>query len=155
MKQTLLFLLLLFVFSCSNDDDILELDEGIIFGEVYGLCSGDCRNLFLLTENNLYEDLNKETDYGNWENTSFKKQPLTNEKYELAKILLSIPNGLFELENTFEDQQIYSDIDYYIHIKRGNEIQTLIFDKPHEKADNESKLYLEKLMEVYNKLTLE
>lgn len=152
MKKILILILILINFNCSSSDDSIELNEGIIFGEVYGLCGGDCRNLFLLTDSSLYQDLNKDTHYGSWENTSFKKQPLSSETFETAKTLLSIPDNLFELENTFEDQQLYSDIDYYIHIKKEGKTHTLIFDKPHDKAGPDSKLYLEKLIDIYSKL---
>jgi hypothetical protein len=172
MKRTsiiTLFLILFFNFnSCSNeqlelkkmssdDAEILddsEIEDKIIFGEVYGSCGGDCRNLFLLTEKNIYEDSNTDAydEINNWANTTFKKQPLSNEKFELTKILLAIPESLFELENTFSEQQIVADFDFFISIKRGNKTQLLIFDRPHGKADNESKLYLEKLIEISKEL---
>ncbi|WP_162623265.1 hypothetical protein [Confluentibacter sediminis] len=149
--STLIFLSILML-NCSSSDT-LETKNEIIFGEISGLCGGDCRNLFLLTNTNIYEDSNTDTfgefiELSDWENTTFEKKPLPNEKFELAKVLLEIPEGLFKLENTVLDQQIYADVDFFIHIKKGNKTQTLVFDKPHDKADNTSKLYLEKLIEI-------
>ncbi|MEP1487209.1 MAG: hypothetical protein ABJL44_05520 [Algibacter sp.] len=156
MKKTFILIVLAINFGCNSDDDnnnFKQIEEGIIFGEISGQCAGDCRNLFLLTDEGLFEDSNTDTfgeliELSDWENTTFKKEPLANEKFEIAKTLLTIPDSIIKLENTFLDQQIYADADFFIHIKKDNKIQTLVFDKPHEKADNDSKLYLETLMDI-------
>lgn len=160
MKKIFIFIVLTINFGCNSYDDnnnFKQIEEGVIFGEIFGLCGGDCRNLFLLTDEGLYEDSNTDTfgeliELSDWENTTFKNQLLSDKKFELAKTLLSTPDNLFELENTILDQQIYADTNFFIHVKRGNKIKTLVFDKPHEKADNESKLYLETLMDISQQL---
>lgn len=60
------------------------------------MCAGDCRTLYLLTEKGLYEDTNTDTGFGDWNDTTFKTQPLSSEKFQLAKQLLQLPNDLLE-----------------------------------------------------------
>lgn len=151
-KLGLIILLASIILSC-NTEGIQEPEsvESIIFGEIYGQCAGDCRNLYLLTDDGVYEDSNSDTDFGNWENTTFKNQSLSTEKFELAKSLLQVPNGLLESNNEISEQ-IIADIDYFIQIKTNKTSKIWKFDKLKETTDSEIKQYIEKLIDINNQL---
>ena len=159
MKKIGLFiLLLLIVISCNSDDnDDLILAEEVIFGEIYGQCFGDCRALFLLTEQGVYEDANSDVDFGDlieisdWENTTFKSQALSMEKFELAKKLIQIPNSLLESNDEISGQ-IWADFDYFIQIKTNSTSKTWVFDKIKETTDFNIKQYMEKMIEINDQL---
>ncbi len=68
-KLGLIILLATIILSCTTEDiEKSESIERIVFGEIYGQCGGDCRHLYLLTDEGIYEDSNSDTDFGNWEN---------------------------------------------------------------------------------------
>ncbi|WP_373055553.1 hypothetical protein [Zunongwangia sp. H14] len=63
MKKLVLILVFPVFISCNKDDDNIksESTDAVIFGEVYGMCGGDCRNLFLLNDEGLYKDADSDT----------------------------------------------------------------------------------------------
>jgi hypothetical protein len=157
-KSGLIILLVTIILSCNSDDNQEpEVIEKVIFGEIYGQCAGDCRNLYLLTEQGIYEDSNSDTDFGDfidnsdWENTTFENQPLSMEKFELAKQLLQFPNILLE-SNDEITEQVLADFDYFIEIKTNKTSKTWVFDKIKETADIEIKQYMEDIVDVNNQL---
>ncbi|MGB4847197.1 MAG: hypothetical protein WBP41_04725 [Saprospiraceae bacterium] len=85
----------------------------IVFGSVYGECTGDCRDLFMITETNLYTDADQNVDL---KNTLFGTDPLPKSKFETAKSLLNAPDNL--KNNSFQPADlidIIADFDYYIY----------------------------------------
>ena len=158
-KLGLTILLSTIILNCSSDDNQkLESNAEIIFGEIYGQCAGDCRQLYLLTEQEIYTDSNKDTDFGDlieisdWENTTFENQPLSTEKFELAKQLLLIPDNLFDLNGEITEQ-IIADVDYFISIKSNGISKTFIFDEIKETTDFVIKQYFEDMIEINNQLS--
>ena len=157
-KIGLLILLLLMVISCTSDEnDDLILAEEIIFGEIYGQCLGDCRNLFLLTEQGIYEDSNSDIDFGDlieisdWENTTFNSQPLAKDKFELAQKLIEFPDNLLQSNNEITEQ-IWADFDYFIQIKTNTTSKTWVFDRIKETTDSKIKQYMEKMIAINDQL---
>ncbi|MBT8259417.1 MAG: hypothetical protein KJO49_13140 [Bacteroidia bacterium] len=154
--ETVVFLVTILL-GCSPDNND-EFADQIIFGRIAGQCVGDCRELFLLTEQGLYSDSNTDTDFGDlidvadWENTTFESNSLSNEKFELAQHLLQIPEILFESDDEFTEQ-IWADIDYFIQIKSNGNSKSFIFDKIAETADLEIIQYMEDMIDVYDLLS--
>lgn len=147
-------LLVLFViaFSCSEDDELkFESANSILFGAIYGECAGDCRNLYLLTEQALYIDSNTDTIFGNWEHTSFKNVALPTAKFELAKTVLDIPEGLLKSTATIEENLI-ADFDYFVRIELNGKSKTWTFDEISETTDSVIKDYFKNLILIYRQL---
>lgn len=151
MKKTgFIILLSTILLSCSSNQES-ESIEKIVFGEIYGHCAGDCRNLYLLTEQGIYADSNSDTEFGDWENTTFENQPLSMERFELARQLLQVPHRLLE-SNDEITEQVISDIDYYIEIKTNETSKILVFDKIKENTDLEIKQYIGDIIDVIHQL---
>lgn len=75
---------------------------------------GDCRDLYLLTDNKLYQDSNNPAG----QQVTFNRQPRSSQMYEIADTLLNLPASL--ISNSLEKDvliQSIADIDYHI---RGN-----------------------------------
>ena len=153
MKNLILTIILsTIILSCSNgEEQNLQSDKTIIFGEVYGNCAGDCRNLYLLTEQEIYKDSNNDTEFGNWDNTSFENQALPMNNFELAKSLLIIPTELLEFEDEIGNQTL-ADFDYFIQLRVNGKSRTWLFDEVKESINSEIKMYLENLIQINNLL---
>jgi hypothetical protein len=99
MKKTIyLFLLSLFIFSCSSDDDKLIGDlDYLIFGHFYGECFGEtCIETFKLENEKLFEDSND-----NYASGPYNFEVLENDKFELVKDLIdSLPSELLSNSET-------------------------------------------------------
>lgn len=150
----ILTLLIPVVLSCSSDNnqgERFQSNNEIIFGEIYGECAGDCRNLYLLTRQGVYEDTNNSVDFGNWENTAFYNTPLSKEKFDLAKSLLEIPVKLVISTNDISRQTI-ADFDYLISIKTQDETKIWVFDELKKNTDSEIKQYIESFIKINNQL---
>ncbi|MFZ1679026.1 MAG: hypothetical protein WAT91_17215 [Saprospiraceae bacterium] len=99
----------------------------IVFGSVYGECTGDCRDLFMITETNLYSDADQNVDL---KNTLFEIDPLPSSKFEAAKSLLNAPDNL--KNNSFHSDDlidIIADFDYYIYGQVDGNIFEISFDE--------------------------
>ncbi|AXP80218.1 hypothetical protein CJ739_1127 [Mariniflexile rhizosphaerae] len=84
-KAISIFLLSLFVYGCSSNDEI-QLTKGdyLIFGHFYGYCIGEsCVEIFKLTNEKLYEDSND-----NYANEPFNFEVLDTTKFEAVKDLI-------------------------------------------------------------------
>lgn len=151
-KLGLIILLSTIILSCSSDDNQeSESIVEIVFGEVYGQCAGDCRSLYLLTEQEIYKDSNNDTEFGNWENTTFENQALPIINFELANSLLNIPNGLLEYEGEIGIQTL-ADFDYFIQIKVNDKSKTWLFDEAKENINSEFEQYIDNLIQINNSL---
>ncbi len=151
-KIGLIIMLATIAWGCSSDDKQEPESNEVIFGEIYGQCAGDCRQLYLLTEQGIFTDSNNDTEFSDWENTTFENQPLSIEKFELAKKLLQIPNNLLELNDEITEQ-ILADFDYFIQLKSNGISRTFIFDEIKETTDFDIKQYFEDVIDINNQLS--
>lgn len=153
MKNLITILILsIIALSCSNDDEMrFESAETIIFGAIYGECGGDCRNLYLLTKQGIYNDSDTDTEFGNWENTNFEIEGLPLNKFELAKPLLEIPIGLLDNEEQI-GVDILADFDYFVHIELNGKSKTWIFDEISENAESDIKDYFRHMIQINSEL---
>jgi hypothetical protein len=95
-------LLLIFIISCKKEKTVtpLNLNNGdyFIFGTYAGECTGDCARFFVLKDNNIYADDNVNYFYN--DSLQFNAAPLTTEKYNLSKSLLTdFPTYLLQHKN--------------------------------------------------------
>ncbi len=150
MKNLVLVVISFIFFSCSKDDG---LSKKIIFGAIYGECAGDCRNLYLLTEQGIYSDTNSDTttEYGNWENTTFGNRGLSQNKFELAKPLLEIPTGLLDKEDEIV-VDLVADFDYFIYIELNGKSKTWVFDEINENTEPYIKDYFNTMIQINREL---
>ncbi|AXT61909.1 hypothetical protein D1816_16620 [Aquimarina sp. AD10] len=150
---SLLILVIVLIYSCNRADDSQDIipTDSIIFGEIYGACVGDCRNLYLLTAQGVYGDANSNTIYGDWENTTFQNQSLAMDQFDLAKPLLQIPDILLSYE--FEiGSQIISDFDYFINLRINGTSKTFVFDELKEAIPLEIKNYINNFIAINSQL---
>ena len=158
MKKFLFsFVLVLSILSCSTDDRTLTADaqkvDKVIFGGIYGMCGGDCRDLYMINENGLYKDADSEADeYGEWSNTTFNEK-LNSEMFNNTSDLLDIPSEILEEGLTKEDLvQSWADLDYYIYVEKDGKSEEFILDHIHKNASPAAKAYFKKFLESYKEL---
>ncbi|MFD0861369.1 hypothetical protein ACFQ1M_04055 [Sungkyunkwania multivorans] len=153
-KLATIVLISVTILGCSSDESSSEqfIVDGIIFGEIYGFCAGDCIELYLLDDENIYKDADGNTQYGNWEDTAFERTPLSVDAFTLAQSLLEIPAALLTTDEPVGNQTI-ADFDYYLHINRDGVIKTFIFDEPMDGVSTSVKEYLEELINVSDQLS--
>lgn len=149
-----LLVLSVFLIGCSkNDDDQISMvtADSVIFGKVYGNCAGDCRTLFLITETELFEDTDEDEvtteNYGNWQDTTFKTEPLSNANFNLAKSLVEVPESIFSFEGDINTQTLI-DVDNYIRIEANGQIRSYNFDDVRAELPEEIRDYLKMVKRV-------
>jgi hypothetical protein len=152
------FVAALFLNSCENKSDQIEpnaffidkSEDFLVFGHVYGSCTGDCRDLYLLVDNELYADSNDDVP---WRNTSFNLTPLTYQDYVLSEPLEMVPDLI--VDGRFQEDdllQYIADFDIYIYGKRnGNEFE-MIFDAIDLNAHASIKAYALSVQQVTDEL---
>ena len=158
MKKCILSLVsVLLILACSKNDDSVEPEmvqaDKVIFGGVYGMCGGDCRDLYLITKQSLYKDADNISDkYGDWANTSFE-DVLGQEEFNNTENLLTYPSSLMNLD-TSKDVIVQSraDVDYYLYIEKDGKTKELILDHIHINANPEIKSYFRKFLKNYKYL---
>lgn len=156
MKKALLILSIFFIASCSKEDGpeekTAQMDK-VIFGKIYGMCGGDCRDLFLLNNTKLFKDADTLNDkYGDWVNTTFIEN-LDEETFNNIEDLLNVPPSLLQQNLPKETLvQAWADIDYYLYIEKDGKSKELIFDHIHKNADADTKLYFQKFLRSYKEV---
>jgi len=153
MRRIIFMLIALTTLSCSDDDDgtINVEANSVIFGEVYGQCTGDCRSLFLINESSIHADADSDTDYGNWDATTFREEALSNAEFQMSKDVYVVPESLLNFEGEL-GSQTYADFDYYFSINVGGERRSWVFDEINDDLPSDVKSYLENVLQVISEL---
>ncbi|TDN84292.1 hypothetical protein DET49_1191 [Salegentibacter sp. 24] len=158
MKRFLFILICgLLITSCSKNNESIEPEilqaDKIIFGGVYGMCGGDCRDLYLIDDQKLYKDADNLSDeYGNWSNTSFEEE-LDQNQFTNTESLLRVPSTLLNQDTSDELLvQSWADVDYYIYIEKDGKTKELILDHIHPEASPEVKAYFNTFLKSYKEL---
>ena len=143
---------------CSQNNNLAQPEtlkaDKIIFGAIYGMCDGDCRNLYLINNKGLYKDADdKSNEYGNWQSTSFNNENISKAEFENAENLLNIPSNILEKEKSASiEVQMLADFDYYLYIEKDGKSRELIFDHIHKNASPEIKSYFKTFLKSYEEL---
>ncbi|MGA9590247.1 MAG: hypothetical protein WBV11_10490 [Salegentibacter sp.] len=156
-KYVLILISIASITGCSKNNDSLEPEmvqaDKVIFGEVYGMCGGDCRDLYLINNEGLYKDADNASDeYGDWAETTFDER-MDQEDPANIKDLLSVPSSL--LENNSSEEiivQSWADIDYYLYIEKDGKSKELLLDHIHRDASPEIKSYFKVFLKSYKGL---
>ena len=104
MKQFILSLFVLALISgCEKDTELVkpDSDDYLVFGWFYGECWGpDCVKVYKIQDGKLYRDIYDENNF--W-NITFDDTPMSDEKYEIAKVMLEeFPDQILdETKDTF------------------------------------------------------
>ena len=153
MRRIIFMLIALTTLSCSDDDDgtINVEANSVIFGEVYGQCTGDCRSLFLINDTGIFADSDSDTDFGNWDNTNFEEEALSDAKFQYSKGVIEVPESLQSFEGELGSQTI-ADFDYFISIDIGEERKSWTFDEINDDLPSDIKSYLENVILVISEL---
>lgn len=132
MKSLRLLLLpfMLFLGSCDNKPPQPAKAETLVFGTYYGMCAGNCVNIYQLTGTSLSKD--DSADYpALGVNYSFSvKSVLPPSKYNMAKKLLyDIPAELLTIgDKTYGCPDCHDQGGLYIQIKSGPAIMRYMID---------------------------
>src|SRR5258705_10345733 len=119
MKRLILFCgIILGIASCSKENPGCSAPDYFVFGDAFGMCGGNCPNLYLLKQHKIYAD-NIENFY--LEPLAFSSVPLTNTSYQLAQ---SLPDELPAWLNNHPDTTLgcpdcYDQGLIYIEISRN------------------------------------
>lgn len=120
----------------------------LVFGEIYGACIDDCRELYLLVDTAIYRDAN---DLVQIKNTTFRKQPLPYESYLFARPLLEVPRVVVEQSYNEEDLIDYiGDADSYVYGQRDGVSFELVYDAIDLDAPEELKEFAKQVQAVLN-----
>jgi hypothetical protein len=154
MKRiTFLILTAFILLSCDkNSPNSTKKADRVIFGGVYGMCGGDCRELYLLNEKGLFSDANSENDkYGDWKNTTFKSETINYEDQDKLKTILNFPESLMGISDI--EVQTWADVDAYLYIERDGVSREFVFDEIDENSPQEIKEYFNALKEFLPQLS--
>lgn len=156
-KQSLVILAILTLVlftqsSCKKDSNIIEPtgQDYIVFGDIYGLCVGDCRTLFKITSDGVYEDAGQ---MGPIQDTEFQSTPMSDEDFSEASRLWELPESLINNQVPQSDLlQIIADYDFYIMGSiDGSEFQ-ITYDEIDENSNEELYDYSQIVSEVMENL---
>ena len=147
------FLLILLLFSsCDKSfDGMLEGEEYLIFGTFYGECIGNCLIAYKIQENQLFED---DEDFGPFDGMNFKPDALSNEQFELAKLLLDD----FPIDLLDSDKLVYGCPDcsdqggVYLELKSDGLLRNWRIDMFNNEQSQEIVNYKRQIIEIINAL---
>ncbi|HNP07264.1 MAG TPA: hypothetical protein PKN99_06540 [Cyclobacteriaceae bacterium] len=152
MKNLLVMLLLvLTTLSGCEENTRPNSDEVLIFGVAYGYCVGDCAHFFQIKEGALFKD--NIARYPE-EELHFDKDPLPEDKYQVAKSLLTqFPEFLKERPNeTIGCPDCADQGGYHLILNMNNAIQYWHIDTSVDSQPAEIRAYMDQVRTVLEQL---
>jgi len=150
MKTKLIsFTVFILMVTCCTKRDLADI-EYFTFGTAYGECSGNCAIFFMIKDNNLYPD-----DFDYYSGTlSFKNEPLSDEKYNLAKRLVDdFPDYLLKnVDKTFGCPDCADQGGIHIEIKNNGKISSWHIDTSVANQPLEIREYVQNLVSIIESL---
>ncbi len=151
MKVKLLPLILMIslLSFCTKDDTAGP--EYFAFGTAYGFCAGNCANFFIIRDGSLYPD---EMDYYYGSDLKFRRDPLSKDKYELAKKLVDyFPQFLKKNPNkTFGCPDCADQGGIHIERKVNGEVQAWHIDTNSDSQPDEIREYIQEMTGIIQQL---
>lgn len=162
MKNLILFVIsLAFLLSCQSYESerpefmhqgIDHQRDFIVFGRVYGWCSGACRRLYYLPSEEEAVYLNSATPSAH-RHSSFMIEPLSSEFYQEAQNLRFTPSELSQISLDSTDLLEYvPDNSYYFYSLSEGVYTELQFDAIALTAPERLRSSCQQIMEVVRKL---
>jgi hypothetical protein len=153
MKPKILFATFIVFISLSGcTKENLDNIDYFAFGSAHGFCLSNCADFFLIDDGNIYPD---DFDYYYNESTlTFKSEPLSIEKYNLAKDLIDrFPNYLINnLNKTFGCPDCADQGGIHIEIKENGQIIRWHFDTNISNLPVQIQDYIQNISSVINQL---
>ncbi len=147
MKYSLGFLqILVFTFCLIGCSKEKEQSDYIIFGKFYGMCGGDCFEVYKLKEGKLYEDTLVNYYMESFQFKSSQKRSII--EYQIAfDNLMEIPDELLQANSQdFGCPDCYDQGGYYLSFrKQGNTLNFIIDPANTEDQSPEIIMYKEKM----------
>lgn len=145
MKKYILILsILLFSFSCKENENIIKPDDYFVFGHFYGECYGEqCIEIFRLENSKLLEDtLDKYPSYTKFYKGSFVS--LSSEKFNSVKDLWDyFPEELlYEKDTVFGCPDCRDQGGLYIEYSEGNSHKFWLFDQDTSQVPHKYHIFL-------------
>jgi len=139
---------MLFLSFCSKDDNDID---SFAFGTAAGECYGNCARFFLIKNNNLYPD---DMDYYYNADLKFQNEPLSVDKYNLAKSLVDdFPIYLKNNPNkTFGCPDCYDQGGVHIEINRNGDIEIWHIDMSVDSQPTEIRNYIQEMLNILEQL---
>jgi hypothetical protein len=160
MKKVSLVLILFstVLFSCSKTEHggnpVKPTEFDLVFGDFYGMCAGDCFDVYGLNRTSLHEDITAERYMGQY---SFKPTHLREREMldSVRHLLLEIPNELLTTnKSVFGSPDSHDQGGIYLEFNHGrHNSKSLTLD--HDDTPDQStevKRFKLKLREALNKL---
>ena len=148
-----LLLIALLTSSCNKEIIDIELNDEdyLIFGVYYGFCGQNCTILYKLTSEDIFQD---DIDFGLPYEIPFQKDPMTRDKFEIAKQLTeSFPKALLEEpKNIIGCPDCVDQGGYYIEYKTEDTRDHWRIDTFNDALPEYLVQYTDQLEEVINQL---
>lgn len=149
IKLFTLILMISLLSFCKKDDT--PVPEYFAFGTAYGFCAGNCANFFMIRDENLYPD---EMDYYFGSDMKFRSDPLSKDKYGLAKKLVDdFPQFLKKNPNkTFGCPDCADQGGIHIERKVNGEVQVWHIDTNVNSQPAEIRDYMQEMTGIIQQL---
>jgi hypothetical protein len=138
--------------SCKKDKDEKVAVDLLSFGTAYGYCIGDCAFFFRLEGENIYPD--SSTRYTGEGSIVFSSNPLSNDKYLLAKELKdNFPVYLLNNDGkTFGCPDCTDQGGFHIEVKENSISKFWHIDTDSNKQPAEIRSYMERMRVILSQL---
>lgn len=132
---------------------LTESDDSFVFGKYFGFCMGEqCTNLYKIQDNQVFADNMERLMHP--DDLVFKSEPLSNEKYQVAKAVLdAFPEGLLaETAETIGCPDCADQGGYFIELKTNGETRRWYLDNFKDKLPAYLKTYTAQIDEALAQL---
>ncbi len=127
-------------------------DLSLTFGKYYGFCAGDCVSLYKISGEQLFED--DLMRFSGWDTPVFKSTPMSNQRYQQAKILLdNFPQDLLQTNvETFGCPNCADQGGYYLEWQKGEVVRRWRIDTNESELPNYLVAYTRQVAQVLDAL---
>lgn len=151
MKNLIFIAIMSLLVSCSKETVKPVNTDPLVFGKYCGFCGGDCAWLYKIEGGKIYPDL---VNSYNQESLKFSATPLSNDKYDKAKVLLSsLPEYLLaHKDTTLGCPDCYDQCAYYVEIMKGGVKSYWIIDTEINALPDEIKPFVQQMSQIIDEL---
>ncbi|MFN7120143.1 MAG: hypothetical protein ACK4TA_25355 [Saprospiraceae bacterium] len=126
-------------------------DPYLVFGKYFGHCLDECATLYKLEGNQLYADDMKR--FNGWDSLEFKAEPLSDARYEAAKVLLStFPQKLLNEAETIGCPDCADQGGFALEIRKDGKMRHWHIDTNKDQIPDYLRSYVEQLNTLVEQL---